>query len=107
MRGRVMALYSVVFLGSTPIGGPIAGWLSQAIDPRAALVLAGASGVIAAIGSRAAFARLEAPATPPHGAPRPHGGRSHPARTRWRPVPAAVDGRPAYDRAPDRVSGSA
>ncbi len=107
MRGRVMALYSVVFLGSTPIGGPIAGWLSQAIDPRAALVLAGASGVIAAIGARAAFARLETPATPPHGAQRPHGGRSHPARTRWRPVPAAADGRPAYDRAPDRVSGSA
>ena len=25
MRGRVMALYSVVFLGSTPIGGPISG----------------------------------------------------------------------------------
>ena len=43
MRGRVMALYSIVFLGSTPIGGPIAGWLSQSIDPRAALVLAGAA----------------------------------------------------------------
>jgi MFS family permease len=55
MRGRVMALYSVVFLGSTPIGGPIAGWLSQAIDPRAALVMTGAAGLAAAIGARAAF----------------------------------------------------
>ena len=36
-----MALYSIVFLGSTPIGGPITGWLSEAIDPRAGLVLAG------------------------------------------------------------------
>ena len=36
-----MALYSVVFLGSTPIGGPLAGWLSEAYDPRAALLLAG------------------------------------------------------------------
>ena len=44
MRGRVMALYSIVFLGSTPIGGPIAGFLSQSIDPRAALVMAGAAG---------------------------------------------------------------
>ena len=35
MRGRVMALYSMVFLGSTPIGGPIAGWLSEATSPRA------------------------------------------------------------------------
>jgi MFS family permease len=55
MRGRVMALYSIVFLGSTPIGGPIAGWLSQSIDPRAALVMAGAAGLTAAIGARAAF----------------------------------------------------
>ena len=41
MRGRVMALYSVVFLGSTPIGGPLTGWLSEAYDPRVALLLAG------------------------------------------------------------------
>ena len=41
MRGRVMALYSVVFLGSTPIGGPLVGWLSQTYDPRVALLLAG------------------------------------------------------------------
>ena len=40
MRGRVMALYSIVFLGSTPIGGPLSGWLSEAVDPRAALVMA-------------------------------------------------------------------
>ena len=36
-----------------------------------------------------------------------HTGRAHSARTRRRPVPAAEDGRPACDRAPDRVSGSA
>ena len=29
LRGRVMALYSVVFLGSTPIGAPIVGWLAR------------------------------------------------------------------------------
>jgi MFS family permease len=59
MRGRVMALYSVVFLGSTPIGGPLAGWLSQAYDPRLALLLAAASGLTAAWAARACFARLE------------------------------------------------
>jgi MFS family permease len=59
MRGRVMALYSVVFLGSTPIGGPIAGWLSEAFDPRMALVLAGVSGLSAAFAARVAFARIE------------------------------------------------
>jgi MFS family permease len=38
-RGRVMSLYSVVFLGSTPIGAPIVGWLAQSYGPRAGLVL--------------------------------------------------------------------
>lgn len=37
MRGRVMALYFVLFLGSTPIGAPIVGWISESISPRAAL----------------------------------------------------------------------
>ncbi len=58
MRGRVMALYSVVFLGSTPIGAPLAGWLSEAIDPRAALVMAGVAGIVAGLAARAAFARM-------------------------------------------------
>jgi MFS family permease len=58
MRGRVMALYSVVFLGSTPIGGPLAGWLSQSYDPRWALVLAAISGLSAAWAAHVSFARL-------------------------------------------------
>lgn len=41
MRGRVMALYSVVFLGSTPIGGPIVGWISEQFGPRFGLALGG------------------------------------------------------------------
>jgi MFS family permease len=59
MRGRVMALYSIVFLGSTPIGGPLAGWLSQAFDPRVALALAGVSGLSAAWAARVALVRAE------------------------------------------------
>ena len=58
MRGRVMALYSIVFLGSTPIGGPLSGWLSQAIDPRAALVMAGIAGIAGALVARVAFDRV-------------------------------------------------
>jgi MFS family permease len=60
MRGRVMALYSVVFLGSTPIGGPLAGWLCEAYDPRVALLLAGVTGVAAAWAAHVSFARLRA-----------------------------------------------
>lgn len=51
MRGRVMALYSVVFLGSTPIGGPLAGWLAGAAGPRAGLVLGAAAAIAAALGA--------------------------------------------------------
>jgi MFS family permease len=70
MRGRVMALYSIVFLGSTPIGGPIAGWLSEAFDPRVALLLAGLSGLSAAWAAHTALARVE---------------RRHPSRTQADP----------------------
>jgi len=58
MRGRVMALYSIVFLGSTPIGGPLAGWLSQAYDPRVALLLAGIAGLSAAWAAHVSLARI-------------------------------------------------
>ena len=61
MRGRVMALYSVVFLGSTPIGGPIVGWLAEVAGPRAGLVLAGTAALAAAVGGAIAFARRRDP----------------------------------------------
>jgi MFS family permease len=57
MRGRVMALYSVVFLGSTPIGGPISGWVGQHVGTRFAF---GAGGVIAVAVGVIAFAALGA-----------------------------------------------
>jgi MFS family permease len=60
MRGRVMALYSIVFLGSTPIGGPIAGWLAEAISPRAGLVLGGVAALTAAAVGLTAFRRAGA-----------------------------------------------
>lgn len=57
MRGRVMALYSIVFMGSTPIGGPLMGWIAGAAGPRAALALGGVVAVGAALWARMAFAR--------------------------------------------------
>jgi MFS family permease len=49
MRGRVLALWSVAFVGSTPIGGPIAGWVSEQFGGRAGLAL-GAVGCVIAVG---------------------------------------------------------
>jgi MFS family permease len=61
MRGRVLALQAMLFLGSTPVGGPIAGWVSQTFGARWALVMgavacasAGAWGLFAVRGRRGA-----------------------------------------------------
>jgi hypothetical protein len=57
MRGRVMALYSVVFLGSTPIGAPLVGWLAQIGGPRAGMALGGAAALVAAALAAIAYTR--------------------------------------------------
>jgi len=49
MRGRVMSLWAVAFLGSTPIGGPIAGLVAEQASPRWALALGGAAALTAAL----------------------------------------------------------
>jgi MFS family permease len=48
MRGRVMALYAIAFLGSTPIGGPIIGWISQQYGARIGFAIGGIAALIAA-----------------------------------------------------------
>jgi MFS family permease len=57
MRGRVMAVYAMVFLGSTAIGGPLSGWVAGALGARTAFGLAGG---IAAVCALAAFWALRA-----------------------------------------------
>ena len=48
MRGRVMALWAVAFLGSTPIGGPVAGLVSDHLGGRGGLALGAAACLLAA-----------------------------------------------------------
>ena len=48
MRGRVMALRLAVVLGSTPIGAPIVGWITDTAGPRWALAVGAAAGLSAA-----------------------------------------------------------
>jgi MFS family permease len=48
MRGRVMALWSVAFLGSTPIGGPIIGWVTASAGARVGLGVGAVSCFVAA-----------------------------------------------------------
>lgn len=49
MRGRVMALYTTIFLGSTAIGGPITGWVAETWGAPATFVATGAVAVAAGL----------------------------------------------------------
>jgi MFS family permease len=62
MRGRVMALWSVAFLGSTPIGGPLIGWVAETFSPRWALAVGAAAALAAAALGAAALRRQRATA---------------------------------------------
>ncbi len=48
MRGRVMALWSVAFFGSTPIGGPLIGWVTSVAGARTGLAVGAVSCLVAA-----------------------------------------------------------
>ena len=68
MRGRVMALWALAWLGSTPIGGPIIGWAGQAIGARWALVIGGVAALACGILALPALTRIDRRAaadTPP------------------------------------------
>ncbi|MGA7419464.1 MAG: MFS transporter [Acidimicrobiales bacterium] len=48
MRGRVMALYAMAFLGSTPIGGPLIGAIAEWTNPRVSLAVGAVATLLAA-----------------------------------------------------------
>jgi MFS family permease len=61
LRGRVMAVYSMMFMGMAPLGSLAAGWLAERIGAPDAVVLGGALSVIAAVffGLRVPALRVE------------------------------------------------
>jgi MFS family permease len=76
MRGRVIALWQVAFQGTTPVGGPLIGWIIAVSDPRAGLAVGGASCFVAALGGILLARRYRAaaalrPAPPELAAPVP------------------------------------
>jgi len=48
LRGRVMAIYMAIFMGCTPLGAPLIGWIADLYGPRWAIAVGAASGFIAA-----------------------------------------------------------
>jgi MFS family permease len=63
MRGRVMALWALAWLGSTPVGGPIVGWVGQEIGARWALVIGGVAAMACGVLALPALVRIDRRAT--------------------------------------------
>ena len=57
MRGRVMAVYTITLLGSTPIGGPLIGWISEQFGPRWGFALGGIATIVGVLAFGTAFVR--------------------------------------------------
>jgi MFS family permease len=49
MRGRVMGVYMLVFLGGAPIGSPLVGWIAEQYGPRMSLIAGGVVSALAAV----------------------------------------------------------
>jgi MFS family permease len=57
MRGRVMGLYMLVFLGGTPLGSPLAGWIAEDFGPRISIISGGLISLVATVAVGLVLAR--------------------------------------------------
>ena len=58
MRGRVMSLFMLVFVGTTPLGGPLVGWIAERFGPRASLGVGATATVLAGLIAYAALRKV-------------------------------------------------
>jgi MFS family permease len=59
MRGRVMGIWAVAFLGTTPFGAPVMGWIGEQVGPRWALGLGGLTVLAVAAFSVRSLSRVD------------------------------------------------
>jgi MFS family permease len=65
MRGRVMGLYMLVFIGGNPVGAPMVGWLAAEYGGRSPFIAGGAIATVSALVCWLVLARKRAPAPAP------------------------------------------
>ena len=63
MRGRVLAVQAMLFLGSTPVGGPIVGWIAQTFGARYAIGVGAAAALAAGAWGLTTVRRAARPVT--------------------------------------------
>jgi MFS family permease len=59
MRGRAMALYMMIFMGGTPIGAPIVGWVGQVFGARWTLIGGGVATILGTMLAVLVFSRAQ------------------------------------------------
>lgn len=59
MRGRVMALYMMIFMGGTPVGAPIVGWIGEEFGARWTLIGGGLGTILGTLLAAAIFSRSQ------------------------------------------------
>jgi MFS family permease len=67
MRGRVMALWAIAWQGSTPIGGPLVGWVAQEVGARWSLVVGGVPTLICGLLALPLLSRVDRKSVRPDG----------------------------------------
>ncbi len=72
MRGRVMAVYLMVFQGSTPIGSPIIGWIGEHLGARWTLILGGGISLVGVVVTALVVAHARHLVVRAHVLPTPH-----------------------------------
>jgi MFS family permease len=60
LRGRVISVFTTVFVGSTPIGGLLMGWIASAFGVELAIALSGAGALAAGVASLVWLRRIQA-----------------------------------------------
>ena len=110
LRGRVISVYTTVFVGSTPLGGLLMGWIASAWSVDAAIAVGGLGSFVAGVIALVWLARIQArrgrPLTAttsmrPRDAPSPRAPPA-PARPPARRVPASRSPRRASSRGRSR-----
>jgi MFS family permease len=120
LRGRVISVYTTVFVGSTPLGGLISGWIASVVSVEAAVAVGGAGALLGGLASLVWLRRIQArhgvaltaaAATPEPGTVLPAPG---PSTTPPSPAPASeatpdpavpdVAGMPVAEVGPARAS---
>lgn len=65
MRGRVMSLWAVAWMGSTPVGGPIVGWVGGELGARWSLIVGGVPTIVVGLAAYPLLAQIDRHRAPP------------------------------------------